>query len=325
MAAKTSWVPNPQLLRSPVIAMINSVCTRLTEVLRAAFAVALTLMLVAGAFPALAADEEANAEDGNSFWGYVPAPPKLKLPSIDRIVPFWTDDVKKAQKAYNKGDYGRAHRFFSRASDDGNAVADWFLGHMYRLGRGVERDHAIAYSYYQRVAEAYDPDDEDANRLRIAIDSQLHMANYIRIGVPSAGIKPEPGRAARVYLRLASAYGHPGAQFALGEMYLEGNGVKKNHQQAMKWLTAAARKRHAGAQALLGDLYWGGKGVKKDHTRALMWYTLAAETAKPAEDLLIIERYNELKSELADDERLEAEARARVYAEQYPASLASRD
>ena len=261
--------------------------------------------------------EESNR---SFFFRYLPAP-DIKLPSLD-IIPFWTDDLKKARKAYNNGDYGKALRLFRRESEDGNAVADWYLGHLHRLGRGVPRDPAVAYSYYQRVAENYDPDEPDGKRLRIAVDSQLHMADYVRVGIPSAGIKADPARAARIYLRVASTFGHPAAHFALGVMNITGQGVKKNPQQGLKWLTAAARKRHPAAQAYLGNLYWNGTAVKKDQTRALMWYTLAAETARPAEDQAIIERYQQLRYTLDEDVRLEAEARARVYADQYPASLA---
>jgi hypothetical protein len=49
-----------------------------------------------------------------------------------------------------------------------------------------------------------------------------------------------------------------------------------------------------------------------------MWYSLAAQTASPADDNSIIERYNEINSSLEEDERLEAQARARVWADQYP-------
>lgn len=266
--------------------------------------------------------QDRSDEEGGFFFRYLPATPEIKLPKFD-IVPFWTDDFKTGRKAYNNGDYGKAMKYFLRASEDGNSVADWYLGHMYRLGRGVPSDPAIAYSYYQRVAERYDPDERDRKRLQIMVDSQIQMANYQRTGIPTAGIKADPARAARVYLRLASIYGHPEAHFALGVMNVRGEGVKKNPQQGLKWLTAAARKRHPGAQAYLGELYWKGANVKPDKVRALMWYTLAIETAKSAEDPGIIERYNEIRSELEEDQRLEAEARARVWSEQYPASLAN--
>ncbi len=266
-----------------------------------------------------AAADDTDGE-GAGFFHYLPAP-DIKLPKFD-IIPFWTDDLKKARKAYNKGDYGRAMRLFRKQSDDGSAVADWYLGHMYRLGRGVSPDPAVAYSYYQRVSENYDPDEQDELRLKIMVDSQLHLADYTRTGIPTAGLKADPARAARMYLRIASTYGHPAAQMALGQMNISGQGVKKNPQQGLKWLTAAARKRHPGAQAYLGDLYWSGTVVKKDHTRALMWYILAAQTARPAEDKDIVDRYQEMLWSSDTDMRLEAEARARVYSDQYPASLA---
>jgi uncharacterized protein len=252
------------------------------------------------------------------FFRYLPAAPDLHLPKL-HIPPFWTDDLKKGKKAYNNNDYPRALRLFRRESEDGNAVADWYLGHMYRLGRGVPVDDAIAYSYYQRVAENYDPEEQDYKRLQIMVDSQIWMANYLRHGIPGAGIDADPQQAARTYLRLASTYGHPEAMYALGVMNILGEGMKKNPPQGLKWLTAAARKRHAGAEAYLGDLYWKGSLVKQDQTRALMWYVLASESASPVDDQDILDRYSTLRESLQEDVRLEAEARARVWADQYPA------
>lgn len=263
--------------------------------------------------PAVSAE---HSDEGAGFFDYLPAPPKLSLPKID--IPFWTDDLKKARRAYKRGDYDRALKFFRRESQEGNVVADWHLAHMYRLGQGVPQDASVAYTYYERVADSYDPEEADKKRLRIAVDSQVHLANYRRIGIPSSNLKADPAGAMRQYLRIASDYGHPSAQFALGEMNMIGEGVKANPQQGLKWLTAAARKRHPDAQAYLGDLYWSGRGVKKSETRALMWYILAMETAKPEENPDIINRYNELMSTVDDDTRLEAEARAKVWGEQFP-------
>jgi TPR repeat protein len=274
--------------------------------------IALLAMMLLGLAPA------ARAEDGDAgFFSYLPAAPKLNLPDLD-ITPFWTDDLKRAKKAYNKGNFGQAIKFFRRASEDGNIVADWYLGHIYRKGRGVPRDDATAFSYYSRVADSYDPDEPDQNRLRIMVDAQLRVADYYRIGITDAGIKPNYRFAASSYLKIASTYGHPGAQYSLGLMNIRGQGVKKNPQQGLKWLIAAARKRHALSEAYLGDLYWDGKLVQKDRTRALMWYILAQQSTKPSEFPSIYDRYNELNSSAKDDERLEAEARARVWADQYP-------
>ena len=262
----------------------------------------------------------AHADDTGvmaDFYSYLPAAPDIKLPEIN--IPFWTDDLKRAKKAYSKGQYDRAMKFFRRSSEDGNIVADWYLGHMYRMGRGVARDDATAYSYYSRVAEQYDPDEPDQNRLRITVDAMVRIADYQRSGVASAGIAQNPASAARTYLKIATAYGHPAAQYALGVMSIKGQGMKQNPQQGLKWLIASARKRHASSEAYLGELYLEGKLVRADRTRAVMWYILAKQSARPEENPEIFDRAAQLEGKLSEDERLEAEARARVWNEQYPA------
>jgi uncharacterized protein len=280
--------------------------------------VMMVAVALAFSLPAAAAD---NDEPKSGFFEYLPAMPDIHLPKLD-IVPFWTDDLKKGRKAYEKGNYGRAMKFFKRSSEDGNIVGDWYLANMYRLGQGVSADPAVAYSYYSRVAENFDADEGDHVRLKVMVDSQLHIADYQRIGIPAANLPANPAAAARAYLRLASAYGHPGALYGLGVLNMLGEGVGKNPQQGLKWLTAAARRRNTEAEAYLGDLYWEGRDVKQSQTRALMWYTLAMETARPEEHAAIITRFNAMRDEVDDSVRLEAEAKARLWADQYPASLA---
>jgi uncharacterized protein len=268
------------------------------------------------AFVSLANAEE-DTESRGGFFSYFPAAPKIHLPKID-IVPFWTDDFKTAKKAYNRGNYDKALEYFNKASDDGNFIADWYLGHMYRLGRGVSMDQAVAYSYYNRVAENYDPDEQDKDRLRVTVDSQLRIATYQRTGIVSANLKANPQGAARIFLRLATTYGHPGALYALGVMSIEGEGMKQNPQQGLKWLNAAVRKHSPEAAAYLAELYAQGKIVKFDETRALMWYVIAAQAAQQDEFPIIYQRLNELRFGATEETRLEAEARARVWAEENP-------
>lgn len=282
----------------------------------------IVLAVLAMAFmlaPATAADDEAKGPFAG-FYSYLPAAPDIKLPEI--TIPFWTDDLRKAKRAYTKGDYQRAAKLFRSESDDGNIVADWYLGHMYRQGLGVPRNDAMAYSYYSRVAEAYDPDEDDQNRLRITVDAMVRLADYQRTGAVNAGLQPDPAAAASSYLKIATAYGHPAAQYALGVMSIKGQGVKKNPSQGLKWLMAAARKRYAPAEAYLGELYWEGKIVRGDRTRALMWYILARQSARPEDNPEIFDRYLQLESNVGEDERIEAEARAKVWDDQYPADRA---
>ncbi|MFM8746463.1 MAG: tetratricopeptide repeat protein [Aestuariivirga sp.] len=264
--------------------------------------------------PAVAQEDSGGPLAG--FYSYLPAAPELKLPEIS--IPFWSDDLKKAKRAYRNGNYGRAAKLFRAASDEGDIVADWYLGHMYRQGLGVPRDDAMAYSYYTRVAEHYDPEESSDKRLRITVDAMVRLADYQRTGAVNAGITPNPDAAAQAYLKVATAYGHPAAQYALGVMNIKGEGMKRNPQQGLKWLMAAARKRYAPAEAYLGELYWEGTVVRADRTRAVMWYILARNSARPEENPEIFDRALQLESNVGEDERIEAEARAKVWDDQYP-------
>jgi TPR repeat protein len=195
---------------------------------------------------------------------------------------------------------------------------------MCRLGRGGPKDDAAAFSYYSRVADAFSDDETDDKRLRITVDALVQVAEYYRLGSPSAGIHQDFARAMRIY-NLAATYGHPAAQYALGVMHLRGQGIEPSPQQGLKWLFKAARARYALAEAELGDLYWKGQFVQADRTRALMWYILAKETAKPDENPEIHDRLDEMLAVVSDEERLEAEARATVWSDEHPAQRSAQN
>jgi len=67
------------------------------------------------------------------------------------------------------------------------------------------------------------------------------------------------------------------AQYGLGLIYANGEGIEKNLTEAMKWYRKAAEQGHASAQNNLGVMYDNGKGVEKNLTEAMKWYRKAAE------------------------------------------------
>jgi uncharacterized protein len=106
--------------------------------------------------------------------------------------------------------------------------------------------------------------------------------------------------------------GDASAQFNLGVMYDQGQGVPEDKKTAVKWytlsaeqgdadaesiltslakqgdvdalyaLTSLAEKGDASAQSNLGWMYLKGYGVPQDNKTALKWYTFAAEQGFPA-------------------------------------------
>jgi TPR repeat protein len=77
-------------------------------------------------------------------------------------------------------------------------------------------------------------------------------------------------------LKPLATQGRAMAQFNLGVMYAEGQGVPQDYAEALKWYRMAAAQGLADAQFNLGAMYAEGQGVPQDDAEALKWYRLAA-------------------------------------------------
>ncbi|MGH7219212.1 MAG: tetratricopeptide repeat protein [Nitrospiraceae bacterium] len=71
--------------------------------------------------------------------------------------------------------------------------------------------------------------------------------------------------------------GHAAAQYNLGLLYANGQGVPKDDAQARQWYEKAAVQGHAAAQVNLGSLFDYGRGVPQDFKMAVGWYRRSAE------------------------------------------------
>jgi len=83
---------------------------------------------------------------------------------------------------------------------------------------------------------------------------------------------------ARLYLMEASKRESPEAMNALGNMYLNGHGVKKNWKAAAALFSIAIRKGNPEAMCNLGLMYLTGKGVPHDVWKAYQLYKQAADS-----------------------------------------------
>lgn len=71
----------------------------------------------------------------------------------------------------------------------------------------------------------------------------------------------------RLWLPLANQ-GNASAQFNLGVMYDNGQGVPQDYAEAVKWYRKAAAQGDAQAQNNLGVRYDNGQGVPQDYVQA---------------------------------------------------------
>lgn len=103
------------------------------------------------------------------------------------------------------------------------------------------------------------------------------------------------------------------AQYYLGVMYLQGQGVEQNYETAGKWFRAASQQGLAVAMYKLAKLYTSGNGVPKDLELAYVWYSVAA-TYKHKKSTAILA---EAKEKLSNQETIAAEALIREYLKKY--------
>jgi TPR repeat protein len=82
--------------------------------------------------------------------------------------------------------------------------------------------------------------------------------------------------AAVAWFRKAADQGLASAQYRLGLMYGMGLGVPPDSAQALAWYRKAAEQGYAAAQVNLGVIYGMGLGVREDFVTAYMWFNLAA-------------------------------------------------
>jgi len=194
-------------------------------------------------------------------------------------------------------DDAEAVRWYRKAADQGDSVAQLYLGMRYSDGKGVPKDAAMAASWYRKAAEqgdagaqgllgdAYYNGDgvtrdlvEAAKWFRKAAD-QGDANSQHDLGVCYAngqGVEKDAVEAAKWY-RKAAEQGVVMAQFNLGLCYNFGNGVKVDLVEAAKWFRKAADQGDTDAQHNLGLCYHKGDGVEKDYAEAVKWYRKAAE------------------------------------------------
>jgi len=211
---------------------------------------------------------------------------------------------KFARKAFKDGDLERSIEFLKFAADRGYLLAQWRLARAYRFGNGVEKSDIKALKWFRKVADSHDPVfRRNRKKLRATVSSLVAIADYFRTGVKGTVYTKNLDRAQSLYRYAATRYGHPGAQYALGVMYLKGEGLEKSQLVGMKWLMLASRKGFAKAQALLGDIYLSFKNSPKSRLTGLMWHRMAEKSARAESDKKLLARSGEIFATASESER----------------------
>lgn len=268
------------------------------------FAYSAGILLMAGFFggPALALDGARPAA--------VPGSPATALEPFKSV----RDAFRSGIRDYNAGDKLGAVRALEYAATQGHTLSLWKLGRMYAEGDGVEHDDLKAFEYFSKIADQYADESPDSPNARFVSSAFVALGGYFLDGIKNTYVKANVGRAVDMFQYAATYYGDPDAQYGLGRLYLEGQGVGKDARQAARWLNLSAEKGHYQAQALLGHLLVTGQsGVPRQGARGLMWLTVARDSCDPDKDAWIVELHDKAFAAASDNDRQTALA----YLERY--------
>jgi len=137
-------------------------------------------------------------------------------------------DVDDGLQAYNKGDYTTARLEWMTAAEQGDPIALYNLGQLYRLGRGTFIDYFKAGDYYQMAAR------------------QGHVGAQRNLGF--LYYHGRLGRAQRnqafSWLSRAAAQGDPDSQWSVGTMLYNGDLVEADPIKAYAWYWLATENGH---------------------------------------------------------------------------------
>lgn len=156
-------------------------------------------------------------------------------------------------------DLAEAAHWFRLAADRGDREAIFSLGMMQLQGDGIPQDRISALAWLEKAA------------------ARDHAGALYNLGIAAlqGGSVSDFKRAADL-LRRAAGLGDADAQYALGLMYREGQGVAVDAAQGAQWLASAAGLRHVPAMVEFAIALFNGNGIEKDEAAAFKLFLKAA-------------------------------------------------
>ena len=179
-------------------------------------------------------------------------------------------------------DAREAAHWYRKAAERGDPGGQFALGALYVKGEGVAKDHGEAALWLRKALDAGELD-------------ALSLLNALSGSLGSSGLLGSTPDVRLLSLRVSAEKGDVEAQLKLADSYYEGDddyvGVSKDLRKAAQWYRKAAEQGNASAQFNLGLMYGNGEGVPQDAPEAVRWYRKAAEQRVPAAQFNLGVRY----------------------------------
>ena len=188
--------------------------------------------------------------------------------------------------AYERGHYETAMYDFEQRAMQGDPIAQFCLGYMYKHGSGVPPNPHKAIKWYAKAAKQdYAPAQNDLGVMFLRRWEELEL---LERKTGRSDLQPNMESCFEIafeWLRKAAKQGNPTSQFNLassGALYIkfmppETPDLNKWSESALLAYRDAASRGYAPAQNELGKIYqFGLLGIDQDSKQALQWYLKAA-------------------------------------------------
>jgi TPR repeat protein len=130
---------------------------------------------------------------------------------------------------------------------------------------------------------------------------------------------PKDLAAAAKWYRRAAEHGNAFAQFALGTMFDNGDGVAQDYVEAVRWYKRAVEQGETNAMVSLAYAYEKGRGVQLDYSEAYRWYNVAVALTPSSDDArnMYLASRDAIGAKLSRSQVSEAQKQAREWMEAF--------
>ena len=139
-----------------------------------------------------------------------------------------TPDLDRASDAYDMGDYATAYTYYKTLAEQGNAIAQFNLGIMYKKGYGVPKNNTNAVGWFRKAADQGDAIAQ-YQLGKMYLSGHGVLQNYVE---------------AFKWINGSAELGYPKAQYHTGIMYRLGQGVPENKVLAYMWFSVAVSRSY---------------------------------------------------------------------------------
>lgn len=168
--------------------------------------------------------------------------------------------LDEAVQAFNKADYQTAYPELLALSEEGNPVANYYMGRIYKDGLSVPADSVKAIRYFELADKALNP------------DAAVELGKMIIAG---EGVEKNVDLGMQ-YLKKAAYAGSKDALYELAQLYETGTDVDLNYNYAFGFYYMGALKGDKRAQLKTAKYYLSGRGIVQDFVKAKTWFVRAA-------------------------------------------------